>query len=377
MAGRGRGRRGAPAAPRPRRPRRACRSTASPTCATCSSARARARPRPASPAGRSRRRSCAPFGVEVAQPRHADRLRRGAARATTSRPADFAGVDESPVRCLDADASAAMVEEINRARKANESLGGVYEVRAFGVVPGLGSHVSWEERLDGRLAQAIMSIQAMKGVGIGDGFDLAGRVGSQAHDEIFWSEERGFHRETNRAGGIEGGMTTGDPLVVRGAMKPLPDADQAAALGRHRDQGAGPGAARAHRLVHRARGGRGRRGDGRARAGRRLPREVRRRPHRRRARGRCAPTRSASGGGAGSHRAARSCSSASWAPARRAPRARSRRELGVEPLDSDRELERELGEPIESFFDREGEAAFREREEEVVLRLLDARRRRR
>ncbi len=135
---------------------------------------------------------------------------------------DFVGVDESPVRCLDAQGSAAMVEEINAARKANESLGGVYEVVAFGVTPGIGSHVAWDERLDGRLAQAIMSIQAMKGVGVGEGFDLAGRVGSQAHDEIFHSEERGFYRETNRAGGLEGGMTTGDPLVVRGAMKPLP-----------------------------------------------------------------------------------------------------------------------------------------------------------
>jgi chorismate synthase len=137
-------------------------------------------------------------------------------------PEDFDAVDESPVRCLDADASEAMVAEIDAARKANESLGGVFEVRAFGLVPGIGSHVSWEERLDGRLAGAIMSIQAMKGVGIGDGFELAERVGSQAHDEIFWSEERGFFRETNRAGGLEGGMTTGDPLVVRAAMKPLP-----------------------------------------------------------------------------------------------------------------------------------------------------------
>jgi len=137
-------------------------------------------------------------------------------------PADFEGVDESPVRCLDADVSVAMVAEIDAARKANESLGGVFEVIAFGVVPGIGSHISWEERLDGRLAGAIMSIQAMKGVGIGDGFDLAGRVGSQSHDEIFWSEEQGFFRETNRAGGIEGGMTTGDPVVVRAAMKPLP-----------------------------------------------------------------------------------------------------------------------------------------------------------
>jgi chorismate synthase len=137
-------------------------------------------------------------------------------------PADFEGVDESPVRCLDSDASDAMVSEIDVARKANESLGGVFEVIAFGLVPGIGSHISWEERLDGRLAGAIMSIQAMKGVGIGDGFDLAGRVGSQSHDEIFWSEEQGFFRETNRAGGIEGGMTTGDPVVVRAAMKPLP-----------------------------------------------------------------------------------------------------------------------------------------------------------
>jgi chorismate synthase len=137
-------------------------------------------------------------------------------------PGDFDGVDDSPVRCLDPDATDAMVAEIDAARKANESLGGEYEVWAFGVTPGIGSHISWEERLDGRLAQAIMSIQAMKGVGIGDGFDLASRVGSLAHDEIFWSEERGFYRETNRAGGLEGGMTTGDPLVVTAAMKPLP-----------------------------------------------------------------------------------------------------------------------------------------------------------
>jgi chorismate synthase len=136
--------------------------------------------------------------------------------------ADFEGVDESPVRSLDAAASQAMVAEINAARKANESLGGEFCVMAFGLVPGIGSHVSWEERLDGRLAQAIMSIQALKGVGIGDGFALAERVGSTAHDEIFWSDERGYNRETNRAGGIEGGMTTGDPVVVVGAMKPLP-----------------------------------------------------------------------------------------------------------------------------------------------------------
>ena len=134
----------------------------------------------------------------------------------------FAGVDDSPVRCLDPEASEAMVAEIDAARKANESLGGIFELRAFGVLPGLGSHTAWDERLDARIAQAMMSIHAMKGVAIGDGFDLAGRVGSQAHDEIFFDEEHGYFRDTNRAGGIEGGMTTGDPVVVRVGMKPLP-----------------------------------------------------------------------------------------------------------------------------------------------------------
>jgi chorismate synthase len=137
-------------------------------------------------------------------------------------PEDFATVDESPVRCLDPEAGRAMVAEIDRLRKANESLGGVFEVRAFGLVPGLGSHVSWEERLDGRLGQAILSIQAIKAVAIGDGYEVAGLPGSQAHDEIFYDDDRGYFRQTNRAGGIEGGMTTGDPLVVRGSMKPLP-----------------------------------------------------------------------------------------------------------------------------------------------------------
>jgi chorismate synthase len=135
---------------------------------------------------------------------------------------DFAAVDASPVRCLDADASRAMVAEIDTLRRANESLGGVFEVLAFGLTPGLGSHVSWEERLSGRLAQAILSIHALKGVSVGDGFDLAGVPGSHAHDEIFYLPERGFYRETNHSGGLEGGMTTGEPLVVRGAMKPLP-----------------------------------------------------------------------------------------------------------------------------------------------------------
>jgi chorismate synthase len=145
-----------------------------------------------------------------------------APRPGTLTPEDFANVDESPVRCLDAAATREMVAEIDKLRKQNESLGGVFEVRAFGLHPGLGSHISWEERLDGRLAQAILSIQALKAVAIGDGYEVAGLPGSEAHDEIFWDAAKGYYRETNRAGGLEGGMTTGDPLVVRGSMKPLP-----------------------------------------------------------------------------------------------------------------------------------------------------------
>ncbi len=135
--------------------------------------------------------------------------------------ADFADVDESPVRCLDVDAGERMVAEIDRLRKLNESLGGVFEVRAFGLVPGLGSYVAWDERLDGRLARAVVSIQAVKGVSVGEAWEVAALPGSQSHDEIFWSDERGYHRESNHAGGVEGGMSNGEPLVVRGALKPI------------------------------------------------------------------------------------------------------------------------------------------------------------
>jgi chorismate synthase len=145
-----------------------------------------------------------------------------APRPTAVTVADFEGVDDDKVRCLDPDASRAMVAHINVQRKANESIGGVFEVVAFGLVPGLGSHVSWEERLDGRIGGALCSIQAAKGVAFGDGFALPGAPGSQSHDEIFYSEERGYYRETNHAGGLEGGMTTGLPLVARVAMKPIP-----------------------------------------------------------------------------------------------------------------------------------------------------------
>jgi chorismate synthase len=136
-------------------------------------------------------------------------------------PEDFAAVDESPVRCLNGEAAEAMVAEIDRLRRENESLGGVFEVRAFGLVPGLGSHVAWDERLDARLAQAVVSIQAVKGISVGEAWEVAEARGSESHDEIFWSEERGYFRETNRAGGVEGGMSNGEPLVVRGALKPI------------------------------------------------------------------------------------------------------------------------------------------------------------
>jgi chorismate synthase len=160
------------------------------------------------------------FGVSV----HSHVVQIGSVRAPEPEelaPADFAGIDESPVRCLDPDAGEAMVAEIDRLRKENESLGGIFEVRAFGLVPGLGSHTSWTERLDGRLAQALVSIQAVKGVSVGEAWDVAGRPGSESHDEIFWSEEHGWHRQTNRAGGVEGGMSNGEPLVVRAALKPI------------------------------------------------------------------------------------------------------------------------------------------------------------
>jgi len=137
-------------------------------------------------------------------------------------PSDLARVDESEVRCFDAAAEADMIRAIKEAAKAGDSLGGVVEVLAYGAPPGLGSHVHWDRRIDGLLAQALMSIQAMKAVEIGEGFTVAGVRGSEAHDAITWdAATREYHRESARAGGIEGGMTTGDLLVARVAMKPL------------------------------------------------------------------------------------------------------------------------------------------------------------
>jgi chorismate synthase len=136
-------------------------------------------------------------------------------------PEDVEALDADPVRCLDPAASASMVAEIDAAQREGDTLGGVVEVLAYGLPPGLGSHVHWDRRLDSRLAAALMGIQAIKGVEVGDGFTSARRRGSQAHDEIETAEDGSLRRRTARAGGIEGGMSTGQPVRVRAAMKPI------------------------------------------------------------------------------------------------------------------------------------------------------------
>lgn len=136
-------------------------------------------------------------------------------------PGDEEKVDASEVRCLDAVASAAMITEIDETRKAGDTLGGVVEVLAYGLPPGLGSYVQGDRRLDARLAAALMGIQAIKGVEVGDGFELARIRGSQAHDEIVRDDAGAIRRVSGRSGGTEGGMTTGEVLRVRAAMKPI------------------------------------------------------------------------------------------------------------------------------------------------------------
>jgi chorismate synthase len=135
-------------------------------------------------------------------------------------PDDLAAIDDDPVRCLDPDASKQMVAAIDQAHKDGDTLGGVVEVVVHGLPPGLGSHVHWDRRLDARLAGALMGIQAIKGVEVGDGFALAASPGSLAHDEIEQGED-GIRRTSGRSGGTEGGMTTGEVLRVRAAMKPI------------------------------------------------------------------------------------------------------------------------------------------------------------
>ena len=152
-------------------------------------------------------------------------IQMGSARSAAGvRPttADLARVDESPVRCFEEGAEQAMIDEIKAAAKEGDSLGGIVEVLGYGVPIGLGSHVHWDRKLDALLAASLMSIQAVKGVEIGDGFEVAGRRGSAAHDPIVWdARKNAYRRESHLAGGTEGGMSTGELLVARVAMKPL------------------------------------------------------------------------------------------------------------------------------------------------------------
>ncbi len=164
----------------------------------------------------------APLGVEIIS--HVIQMGEARVPADAARPTpdQLDRVDENQVRCFDIEASEAMIGEIKAAAKDGDSLGGVVEVLGFGVPVGLGSHVHWDRKLDALLAQAIMSIQAVKGVEIGDGFEVAGRRGSAAHDPISWdADAHAYRRGSTLAGGTEGGISTGELLVVRAAMKPL------------------------------------------------------------------------------------------------------------------------------------------------------------
>lgn len=129
--------------------------------------------------------------------------------------------DRSPVRMLEENASRKAVSQIDQSREKGNTLGGVFEIVATGVPVGIGSHVQWDRKLDARLAYSLMSMQAIKGVEIGRGFENAGKLGSEVHDEIMFTKKRGFYHFTNNAGGIEGGISNGEPIVLRAAMKPI------------------------------------------------------------------------------------------------------------------------------------------------------------
>jgi len=166
------------------------------------------------------RRFLEEFGIAI----HSHTSSIGEVAANVDGEPDWAAVEDSPVRCADAAASERMVAAIDAAREAGDTLGGTFEMWATGVPIGLGSHVQWDRKLDGQLAQAVMSIQATKGVDIGGGFAVAAGLGSLAHDVILPPDKwdgRQWRRETNRAGGLEGGMTNGEPVIVRGALKPI------------------------------------------------------------------------------------------------------------------------------------------------------------
>jgi chorismate synthase len=165
------------------------------------------------------------FGIEIVS--HVVELGSVAAKpGLRPRPEDAERIDADPLRCLDPEASARMVAEVDAAKSDADTLGGIVEVLAYGVPPGLGSHVQWDRKLDARLAAALMSIQAIKGVEIGDAWQQARSRGSAAHDEIV-PTATGVRRVTDRAGGLEGGITTGEPLRVRAAMKPISSLNRA------------------------------------------------------------------------------------------------------------------------------------------------------
>ncbi len=166
------------------------------------------------------RRLLEEFGIAV----HSHTVAIGDVEAACQGEPDWEAVEASPVRCADPAAARRMMEAIDAAREAGDTLGGIFEVWATGVPIGLGSHVHWDRKLDGRLAQAVMSVQAVKGVEIGGGFALARSPGSRAHDVILPPSEWGgrpWRRATNRAGGVEGGVSNGEPIVLRGALKPI------------------------------------------------------------------------------------------------------------------------------------------------------------
>ena len=187
-------------------------------------------------------------------------------------------VDASPLRTLDEEAASLMVAAIDQAKEEGDTLGGIFEVVAWGLPAGLGSYVSYDTKLDGRLAGAMMSIQAIKGVEIGVGFEGARRPGSRVHDPIVADESAGragsIGRASNRAGGLEGGVTTGEPLVVRAAMKPISTLRKTPAQRRHARWIARRCGRRAKRRLCCSRGGRGGRGHGGPRLGGRIPRKI-------------------------------------------------------------------------------------------------------
>ena len=365
------GARGPPAAPRPRRPRRRpeVRLHRRPQ-----RARARQRARDRGARGRRRARQGVPARARRRGrlARHADRLR---ARARARRPR---------ARGLRRRRRLAGALPGRRARRrrwsrrstccasATSRSAASSRCARSGSCPGLGSHVSWEERLDGRIGLAMLSIQAIKGCGIGDGFDLAGRPGSAAHDEIFYDEERGYYRETNRSGGVEGGMTTGEPLVVRCAMKPLPTLtkplrsvdiatrEPAEALRERTDSCTVPAAGVVGEAMlaivlasaYREKFGGDHIDDVRAALAAYEERIgwKRRRPE----------------------TPAASSSSASWGRASRSPRAPPRAALGVARGRLRRRCSSSgSGSSIEAYFASHGERAFREQEEEAVAELLE------